>query len=138
MKRVVGIPGDRVAMRGGVLVINGTAVPRRPEGAIRLDDGVGAVMAKLYAETMPGGPTYVVAKITDEGLLDNLPETVVPPGMLFMMGDNRDNSADSRQRNGALAGPVPAANVVGRPLTVFWSRDRARFFRAVQERFTSR
>ena len=112
LKRLVGMPGDRVQMVNGALVINGTPVPRVAEGTTLLCPSPGAENepVPLYRETLPGGVSYLTCDRTPDGPLDNTEVFVVPPGNYFMMGDDRDNSADSRT---AEVGYVPAENLIG-------------------------
>jgi signal peptidase I len=125
VKRVVGLPGDRIQMRDGVLVINGKPVSLTPDGigAAEEDDGTGQP-AHRYIETLPGGVTHTIFKIRDNGRFDNTPEVLVPPDRLFVMGDNRDNSADSRVpvREGGV-GLLPMDNLVGRVDAIVGSWD---------------
>jgi signal peptidase I len=79
---------------------------------------------RRYREILPSGEEYDVLKITDEGEMNNTPEYLVPPGHVFVLGDNRDNSADSRFMNGA--GFVPLQNVFARAGTIYWSHQFAR------------
>ncbi|MCX7358561.1 MAG: signal peptidase I [Alphaproteobacteria bacterium] len=112
VKRVVGLPGDRVQMIDGALHLNGEAVPREDLGATSFRDEHGAsIDVHAYRETLPGGASYVVID-RGETELDNTQEFVVPEGSLFVMGDDRDNSADSRIPS--LMGYVPMDNLVGR------------------------
>ena len=116
VKRVIGLPGDRIALRNGQVWINGEAAALRPDGTGQAenDDGTMAPAARLI-ETLPGGRKHTIFKLTRWQPLDNMPETVVPPDHLFVMGDNRDNSADSRVplRAGGV-GLLPVEDLVGR------------------------
>ena len=119
IKRVIGLPGDRIQMIHGVLNINGEPVKRE-----RIDDFVeageegNAMPIKRWRETLPNGVSYTTLDITDEGFYDNTSVYAVPPGDYFMMGDNRDNSQDSRT---SQVGYVPFENIVGRAEIIFFS-----------------
>lgn len=116
VKRVIGLPGDRVALNNGRVSINGTPVGLRAEGVgeAEIEDG-SKMPAARFVETLPDNREHLIFKLTPNNPLDNVPETLVPPGHLFVMGDNRDNSADSRVpvREGGV-GLLPVANLVGR------------------------
>jgi signal peptidase I len=124
IKRVIGLPGDKIQMIDGVLNINGQPVPRqRVEDFITDDDGV-VERVKQYRETLPNGVSYNTLDLTDSGFYDNTPVYTVPPDHYFMMGDNRDNSTDSRVLS--QVGYVPFENLVGRAQIIFFSiRDDA-------------
>jgi signal peptidase I len=150
VKRVVGLPGDRIQMRQGQLFINDHAASLKPDGMGQVEDEAGgSEPAYRYIETLPGGVKHAIFKQRDNGQYDNTPEVTVPPDRLFVMGDNRDNSADSRValRDGGV-GLLPMDNLVGRADAVVGSWDLgirrkpvwtwlsgfrvARFFTAVQ------
>ena len=125
VKRVVGLPGDRIQMRQGQLFINDHAAALKPDGVGEAeDDRGGSEKAYRYVETLPNGVTHAIFKMRDNGRLDNTPEVTVPPGNLFVLGDNRDNSADSRVavRDGGV-GLLPIDNLIGRADAVVGSWD---------------
>jgi signal peptidase I len=127
VKRVVGLPGDRIQMRQGHLFINGNPVALKPDGIGQVEDDNGATEpARRYVETLPGGVSHTIFKMSDNGRLDNTPEVTVPKDRLFVMGDNRDNSADSRVpvSEGGV-GLLPTDNLVGRAEAVLGSWDFA-------------
>ena len=116
VKRVIGLPGDRIALRDGRVWINGEAVGIRADGTGQAENEDGSRMtAERFIETLPGPREHTIFKLTADNPLDDMPETVVPPGHLFVMGDNRDNSADSRVPviHGGV-GMLPVADLVGR------------------------
>jgi signal peptidase I len=112
IKRVVGLPGDRVQMKGGQLTINGKAVEREPVAAGDACRGSGGTSGKRWRERLPNGVSYETLDCIENGFYDNTPEYRVPAGHYFMLGDNRDNSVDSRVL--ATVGFVPYENLVGR------------------------
>ena len=144
IKRVIALPGDTVEVRRGRLILNGRAVGREtlPPFAAPISDnspckaapGAAPVIADttagrkcLYAafrERLPGGPSYVVLDQVDGGPADELPRTTIPAGHLFLMGDNRDDSLDSRFSPvvGGI-GMVPVDHLIGRAAVTFWSTD---------------
>ena len=145
IKRVIGLPGDTVEVKDGELFLNGKPVPREElePAAIpisrnspcrvvapgtpmlgRTADGRAACLYPAYRETLPGGISYTVLDQVDVAPADNFPATRVPAGRLFLMGDNRDDSLDSRYAllDGGI-GMVPLENLVGRALVTFWSTD---------------
>ncbi len=113
IKRVIGLPGDRIQMRAGRLYINGDVVERTLVRELTYTSYNGTQRrVKEYDETLPNGVVHRIYESTDSGLYDNVGPFVVPPGHYFMMGDNRDGSSDSRNLNDI--GYVPAAYMVGR------------------------
>ncbi len=121
VKRVIGLPGDTIQVTDGELYINGAEVPRSDDGTYTDDSDGTPVVAGQYLEQLPGGKTHVVLKQTDQGFMNNTPVYTVPPGDLFMMGDNRDNSLDSRVLDDV--GYVPVENVLGPATIIFFSID---------------
>jgi signal peptidase I len=125
VKRVVGVPGDRIQMRQGQLFVNDHPAALKQDGMGEAEDDNGNVeRAYRYVETLPNGVSHLIFKMRDNGRLDNTPEVIVPPGQLFVLGDNRDNSADSRVsvRDGGV-GLLPIDNLVGRADAVVGSWD---------------
>jgi signal peptidase I len=118
IKRVIGLPGDRIQVRDGVLYINDQAVPRVKVGEIDNPDITEQSRpVDVYRETLPNGVSYDTLDLSPNTPGDNTREYVVPDGHYFMMGDNRDNSTDSRFD----VGFVPEENLVGRANIIFFS-----------------
>lgn len=141
IKRVIGLPGDRVQMVNGQLYLNGAPIPRQRlsdfeieitpntqcyslQFVSRRSDGTDVCRYPRYRETLPGGRHYEVLDLGPREM-DNTPPVVVPAGHLFLMGDNRDNSEDSRfpAEPGRGIGLVPMDNLVGRASIMMWSTD---------------
>ncbi len=127
VKRLVAMPGQTVEMRHGTLWIDGREVPREDLG---LAGPPAETDARRWRLTLPNGRRYVVLKTHAGGMLDDTPATTLGPDQLFVMGDNLDNSLDSRVPS--AVGPVPRELVVGRAAVIFWSRDPGRIGTAVQ------
>jgi signal peptidase I len=119
IKRVIGLPGDRVQMRDGVLHLNGEKVPKEPIERF-VDRGEGDREIARFIETLPNGRQYRILDMVEDGPYDTTRVYEVPEGHLFVMGDNRDNSMDSRTR---FVGFVPIRNLVGRAEIIFFSTD---------------
>ncbi len=128
IKRLVGLPGDRVQVRNSILYINDVAVKREPDGLFRADDqyDTGADVP-MFRETFDTGVSFDTLDQFPEARGDNTAEFVVPEGHYFMMGDNRDNSADSRYD----VGFVPAENLIGRASLIFFSLGNDTAFREI-------
>jgi signal peptidase I len=121
IKRIIGLPGDHIQMIHGQLYINGTEVPRKPVDDYTTEGDGPQMLLKRYVETLPGGKQHYILKASDDQPLDNTQEYVVPPNCVFAMGDNRDNSLDSRVLN--AVGFIPVENLVGRAEFLFFSID---------------
>ena len=124
IKRVIGLPGDRIQVRDGVLYINDEPVKREPAGEWEGEGRFGQSGIPQYRETLPNGVSYLTLDMTENGPADNTGVYEVPAGHYFMMGDNRDNSEDSRFLDGP-AGYVPAENLIGRAEIIFFSVENA-------------
>lgn len=121
IKRVIGLPGDTVQVIDGRLYLNRKIVPRETVGLKEVEEGGRTTVLNQYIQTLPEGAMFNIYEESDNGPLDNTEEFVVPPGNYFMMGDNRDNSQDSRVQN--AVGYVPLENIVGRASFIFFSTN---------------
>lgn len=117
IKRVIGLPGDRIQMRDGILHVNGQPVQRQKLREVQ----VGDASVTIYRETLPNGVSHFIRERSDSYPFDDTPVYVVPSDHYFMMGDNRDSSQDSRALN--HVGYVPFDNFVGRAEFLFFSHD---------------
>ncbi len=124
IKRIIGLPGDTIQVREGVLYLNGEMVPReRVEDYVETNAYGNVSRVPQYVETLPSGVHYNVLDMNAHGSLDNTMVYTVPEGHYFAMGDNRDNSSDSRVPNSIGVGFVPAENLVGRADLIFFSTN---------------
>ena len=126
IKRIVGLPGDKIQMINGVLHINDKAVEVRRIGTFDDDENGRSRPEPLYEETLPNGKTHEMLDLTALGALDNTRVYEVPEGHVFAMGDNRDNSLDSRVDHVSF---VPIVNLIGRAdFLLFSVNGTARLF----------
>jgi len=125
VKRAIGLPGDRIQMIAGRLWINGRQLPLRKADIGQDEMGDGSLLdVPIYIETLPGGREHPIFKRQWDGPLDNTPVFTVPDGNVFMMGDNRDDSLDSRVAAGdGGVGFVPAGNLIGPAFIALGSVD---------------
>ena len=144
IKRVIGVPGDTIEVKGGAVTLNGKALRRKPIAPVRIaisanspcktvppmapnvttEAGQAYCLYPAYRESLPDGQSYVTLDQVGDGEADNFGPVTVPAGRVFLMGDNRDDSLDSRFEpyNGGI-GMVPNDHLIGRALVTFWSTD---------------
>lgn len=126
IKRIIGLPGDRIQVRAGRLYVNQQEVPRESLGLYTVEGDGPRITVRRYRESLPASPNgtprqHEILEATDDGPYDNTTEFLVPANHVFAMGDNRDNSLDSRAMN--AVGFVPVENLVGRAEMIFFSVD---------------
>ncbi len=119
IKRIIGLPGDKIQVKGGRLFINGKSVERK-KIANFIQESTNRQINR-YIETLPNGVEHEILEISDQDRLDNTDVYTVPPGHYFAMGDNRDNSQDSRVLS--QVGFIPRENLVGRAEVLFFSTN---------------
>ena len=120
IKRLIGMPGEKIQMKAGRLYINGTMVERKEIGTgTDTDSSMSSTPVTLYEETLPNGVKHTIQEISDDQQLDDTAEYVVPAGHFFMMGDNRDRSADSRVLS--QVGYVSSDQIIGKAEARFFS-----------------
>ena len=122
IKRLIGLPGDRIQMRRGRLWVNGEQIPAKELPPVMMDSGYGFTRSvQRFEETFPNGRTFVTYDFGPNGDVDDTQTFVVPEGHYFFMGDNRDNSLDSRVPAEIGVGFVPAENLVGKAQIILLS-----------------
>ncbi len=119
IKRIIGLPGDRIQVIHSRLFINGHECPRTADGTYTETDEGPPIEMRRYIETLPNGVTHSILQASDDGPLDNTGVYTVPPGFVFAMGDNRDNSEDSRVLS--AVGYIPIENLIGKAEFIFFS-----------------
>lgn len=121
IKRVVGLPGDVIQVKQGILYLNDVPVQRRLIGTVQ-PTGKQSTADTVFRETFADGHEHTIQEVNDVQLFDNTPSFKVPAGHYFMMGDNRDNSSDSRSSS---VGVVPLENFIGKAQFIFFSVDQS-------------
>lgn len=121
IKRIIGLPGDTVQVKEGRVYLNGEALRREYKGAVNFNENGSFSVFQKYVETLPGGKQHAIFEISDNEALDNTYAFVVPEDHYFVMGDNRDQSLDSRVPR--EVGFVPARNLIGPAVTIFFSTE---------------
>ena len=132
IKRVIGLPGDRVQMIDGTLHINGQPVRDAPVDGNQVAASFAGRAVTQYRETLPNGKSFMIQDFGPGGQLDSTREVLVPEGHSFMMGDNRDNSVDSRDESSIGVGLVPEENLIGKAEIILFSwNDGASLFNPI-------
>jgi signal peptidase I len=129
IKRVVGLPGDVVQLREGILYLNGTPVMRQSMGTFTASGRLADRSYRRYRETLPNGRSFEVLLQNEGDALENTLPARVPPSHVFVLGDSRDDSIDSRMHS---VGFVPQADIEGRAYTIYWSGDLSRLLRRIE------
>jgi signal peptidase I len=124
VKRLIGLPGDRIDVKGGAVWLNGKPLKRQPLGPEVVETDFGIRTVDRYLETLPNGKSYVINDFGPDGDMDDVGGFIVPEGHYFFMGDNRDNSLDSRAPEEIGVGYVPAENLEGKAQIVLLSWDK--------------
>ncbi|MFO1068624.1 MAG: signal peptidase I [Geminicoccaceae bacterium] len=118
IKRVIGLPGDRIQVVNGILHVNGQPVKVEPIGMFEDEERGRSAEIPMFQETLPEGVQHRILEMSNSGPFDDTQVFEVPPGHFFAMGDNRDNSQDSR-----VIGFIPVENLIGRAEIIFFSVD---------------
>jgi signal peptidase I len=127
ISRIVAIPGDRIAMHGGLPILNGNAAVQSPDGQTTYLGYDGSHSATMLTERLPGEASTHRVLDTGPSEFDEMREVVVPADTVFVIGDNRDSSADSRVPSDlGGVGMVPSSAIIGRPMYIHWSADHSR------------
>lgn len=127
IKRVIGLPGDRIQIRNGLLHINDAPVKRTLfTGAVSIPEEMKSRL-RLYEEELPGAVTHLIAEVTDNEHMDNTEMFEVPQDHVFVLGDNRDNSSDSR-----MWGFVPLSLLRDKAFLIYWSTDTSRIGKRIE------
>ena len=122
IKRLIGLPGDKVKLRAGHVIINGNEIKRVYMGDVTYSNALGNSVASMYKETLDNGKEYNVILVDTDGTVENTKEFIVPDGSYFVLGDNRDDSQDSRFPK---VGFIPKKNLIGKGAVVVFSIDNS-------------